>query len=268
MGKADLMPRDMLIPEQDVRKIVRLLGKVAATRGPAAEQRRTLMNGLAEMIDADAWSWIVSRAADHNDNPAIASFMHAGLTEQQVAAYVRIMQDRKNTPVEYKSLNRLRLTKKRFTRTWDQLVTRKEWYSPRNKQVLDALGFEHLLYSVKILDDDGLFSGICLKRRLGRPNFAPMQRRIAHIVTGEVDWLHEDDKLGEVTLQVRPLPPSHRVVLTLLIEGQSLRQIADKLGRGYYTIKDHTKAIYQHFNVKSRPELFRHFMAGDGQDVN
>ncbi len=261
------MSEETLIPDSEVRKIVRIVGQVADMEGSRSTKRRALMNGLAAMIDADAWAWIISRAADDHNNPAVAYFQHGGYTDEQVARYAQIMQDRDNTPVEYQALNQLRFTNKRFTRRWDQLVTPEQWYGPRNRQILDALGFEHVMYCVKVLDDSGLFSGITLKRRTGRPNFTPLQQRIAHIVTGEIDWLHGDENLHTVTQQVHPLPPSQRTVLMLLMEGNNKPKIAKKLGCSYNTVKDHVKAIYAHFKVHSTAELFHHFRAGDRQDV-
>ncbi len=261
------MGREALVPEAEVRKIVRLVGKIADMGGTRSERRRALMTGLADLVDADAWAWIISRAADDHDNPAVASFQHGGYTDEQVARYAQIMQDRENTPVEYQALNQLRLAKKRFTRRWDQLVTPEDWYGPRNRQILDALGFEHVMYCVRVLDDSGLFSGITLKRRAGRLNFTPLEQRIAHIVTGEVEWLHADENLYQVTRQVHPLPPSQRTVLMLLMEGNNKPKIAEKLGCSYNTVKDHVKAIYAHFNVHSVAELFHHFRAGDGLDL-
>ncbi len=261
------MRKDTLIPESEVRRIVRLVGRVADMEGSRPAKRRALMTGLAKMIDADAWAWIISRAADEHDNPAVAYFQHGGYTDEQAARSAQIMQDRQNTPVEYQALNRLRLTSKRFTRRWDQLVTPEEWYGPRNRRILEALGFEHVLYCVKVLDDSGLFSGITLKRRTGRRNFTPLEQRIAHIVTGEIDWLHGEESLHSVARRVHPLPPSQRTVLMLLMEGHNKPRIAAKLGCSYNTVKDHVKAIYAHFKVHNVAELFRHFRAGDGQDV-
>lgn len=261
------MGKEILIPESEVRKIVRLVGRIADMQGSRPAKRRALMTGLSKMIDADAWAWIVSRAADEHDNPAVAYFQHGGYTDEQVARDAQIMQNRKSTPVEYRALNQLRLTHKRFTRRWDQLVTPEEWYGPRNRQILEALGFEHVMYCVKVLDDKGLFSGIALKRRTGRSNFTPVEQRIAHIVTGEIDWLHGDENLFSVAQQVHPLPPSQRTVLMLLMEGNNKPKIAATLGCSYNTVKDHVKAIYAHFKVHNIAELFRHFRVSDGQDV-
>lgn len=254
------------VPEADVRQMIRLLGEVARGRGSIEGKKRLLMDGLCRLIDADAWSWIVSRAAEDNDNPAIAAFLYGGLTNVEVGRYAQLMQDRNNTPIEYSALNALRQTHDRFTRSWDQLVTPEEWYGPKNRPIIDQLGFEHVLYAVKILDGDGLFSGISMKRRIGRPNFTDRERRIAHIVTGEVDWLHYDKNLDVVTREVRPLSPRLRTVLTLLVDGKSVKEVASQLNLSSHYISDCTKRLYRHFGVNSRPELLRHFMSGDGGD--
>lgn len=261
------MKTDTLIPETEVRKIVRLLANVADIPAGRPAKRRALMMGLADMVDADAWGWIISRAASDNDNPAVAQFLHGGMSDEQIGKYVRFMQDRRNTPVEYAALNRLRASEQRFTRRWDQLVSAEEWYGPRNRHMLEEFGFEHVMYSVRVLDDDGFFSGITLKRKAGRTNFTALEQRIVHVVTSEIDWLHYEETLEVVSERVRPLPPSQRTVLMLLLEGHRKPQIADELGCSYNTVKDHVKAIYSHFKVHSTAQLFRRFMAGDGRDV-
>lgn len=265
--ESELVVAEPVLPESEVRNIVRLLGRVAGLKGTMQLKRRELMTGLAVLVEADAWSWITARAEKWNDNPAVASFLHGGTDERQLSASMQALQDRRNTPVEYKALNELRLTHKSFTRTWDQLVTAEQWNSPQNREFLDRAGYDHILYCVKVLDEDGLFSGIALKRGKGRPNFTPLQRRVAHVVSSEVDWLHQPESLDAVTLKVRPLSPRRRVVLGHLIEGHSLPDIAERLECSYHTVKDHVKAIYGHFGVHSKEELFRNFMRGDGADL-
>ena len=46
------------LPVDDVRKIVRLLGKVAALETDIPDKRRVLLTGLAKLIHADVWVWV------------------------------------------------------------------------------------------------------------------------------------------------------------------------------------------------------------------
>ncbi len=256
-----------MLTETDVRAMVRLLGQVAAVPGGHIMKKRCLMAGLAELIQADRWSWIVARADDRHHNPAVVEFLHDGFAENQLVHYVAWMQDREHVPVEYPALNALRRVARRFTRSWDQLVSRQQWDEPANRHRLAAVGIDHIMYSVHILDEDGLFSGRAWMRNKGRENFTPRQRRIAHIITSEVPWLHQDASLTAKSHEVRPLTPRLRTVLMLLIEGMTVKQIAEALGLSPYTVADYTKLIHKRFGVSSRAELLHHFMCGDGADL-
>ena len=51
------------------------------------------------------------------------------------------------------------------------------------------------------------------------------------------------------------LPPRSRQVLWCLLEGDSDKQVATRLGISRLTVNAHTKAIYRHFGVRGRAEL-------------
>ena len=52
-----------VVSEKDARAMVRLVGETAAVAATGSYQdcRKFLLNGLCEMIDADAWAWTLSR---------------------------------------------------------------------------------------------------------------------------------------------------------------------------------------------------------------
>lgn len=51
------------------------------------------------------------------------------------------------------------------------------------------------------------------------------------------------------------LPPRPRQVLRCLLEGDSNKQVARRLGISQYTVKEYVKRILRHFGVQSRQEL-------------
>jgi DNA-binding CsgD family transcriptional regulator len=258
---------DPVISEADARSLVRLVADIAGLKGSLETKKRHLMANLAKLVDADAWAWILSRAERTHNNPTVVEFLHEGMNEREVGVYVATMQA-PQPPVEYAALNRLRLTERRFTRTWDQLVTEAEWYGAENRSLLERLGFEHVMYSVSILDGDGLFSGISLKRRIGRPRFTPRERRMVHIICGEVDWLHScNETLASATYRVRALTRRQQAVLTLMLEGHAVKHIAFVLKISPNTVIGYTKEIHRHFDVTSRAELIHRFRSGDGGDL-
>jgi hypothetical protein len=226
------------------------------------------MDGLSKLVAADAWGWIISRAVDSSNTPAVGLFLCGGMNDPQMARYAQIMQDIDYTPVEYAALNKLRRTHNHFTKGWDELVTPEQWYGPANHCLIDSLGFEHVLYSVRVLDEDGYFSGISLKRKKGAPNFNLRERRITHLITGIVNWLHWDPKLATVTREVCPLPAHLRTMLIFLVDPRiALLGIACRLGIRESTAKEYAQNLYRHFNVKNRNELLGRFLI-DGHNGN
>lgn len=77
-----------------------------------------------------------------------------------------------------------------------------------------------------------------------RPPFTVRQRRIAHIVLSEVDWLHYAELPPDRGRGVPDLSPRQRMVLVLLLEGRSKVEISELLHISPHTTHDHTKAIY------------------------
>lgn len=51
------------------------------------------------------------------------------------------------------------------------------------------------------------------------------------------------------------LPPRVRQVLRCLLEGDSDKQAAARLGISRFTVNEYTKEVYRHFRVQGRPEL-------------
>jgi DNA-binding NarL/FixJ family response regulator len=56
------------------------------------------------------------------------------------------------------------------------------------------------------------------------------------------------------------LPPRHVQTLQRLLEGDSEKQIARRLGVSPHTVHVYVKALYRHFDVSSRGELLARFI--------
>ncbi len=69
---------------------------------------------------------------------------------------------------------------------------------------------------------------------------------------------------GTAKFQSRPLTPPVARVFELLVQGLLEREIAEKLFRSVHTIHNHTRAIYQAYEVNSRVELLLKVMPRPG----
>jgi DNA-binding CsgD family transcriptional regulator len=194
--------------------------------------------------------------------------MHGGLTDEQVAGWIEMNHDLAHPPPEHVPLGRKVRRGYHFTSNRDQLVKDSAWYDhPTVKRHRLRHGIDHSMHSIYPLDEPGVISGVGFYRRVGRPPFTALQRRIVHIVVGEVDWLHYADFPQDRGQEVPALSPRQRVVLVMLLEGRSRSEIARLLHISPHTSHDHTKAVYRHFHVTSQVALIRRFKVGDGRDT-
>lgn len=147
-----------------------------------------------------------------------------------------------------------------FTRTRQQVVPDDVWYKSSNveKNRLRR-GIDHFLYSIYPLDEPGVISAIGMFRHVKRKPFNVRESRIAHILLSEVDWLHRIEMPENKGDGVPQLTPRQRTVLIMLLEGRTAKEIAKLLHISEHTVKDHTKAIYKHFQVGSQVELIGRF---------
>ena len=98
---------------------------------------------------------------------------------------------------------------------------------------------------------------------MGRPLFSEVERKICHIVVGNVAWMHLATFPEHQGEGVPDLTPRQRTVLIQLLDGKQRAEIARALRIKQPTVSEHINRIYRHFNVSSQVELMRYFQAGD-----
>jgi DNA-binding NarL/FixJ family response regulator len=81
-----------------------------------------------------------------------------------------------------------------------------------------------------------------------RSGGAPMTRKIARKV---VQYFHE---LGMISPEMGSLSKREQETLALLAEGFRYKEIADKLGISFNTVREYVHSIYQKLHVTSRAE--------------
>lgn len=99
------------------------------------------------------------------------------------------------------------------------------------------------------------YSEVFLIRAPGEPDFSGRDRAIVREVHAAIAPL-----VGNALARFNEpcpsdLPPRTRQVLACLLEGDSDKQIAARLGMSGYTVNGHTKVLFRHFGVQTRMEL-------------
>jgi DNA-binding CsgD family transcriptional regulator len=251
---------------EDVRAVVRLIGSVADHGGTPIEKKLALMDGLCEMLEADAWLWVVSRF-DPGSPPMAMHLHHGGLTERQLGLVFEASQDLEHPPPEDEAIARDLRMGTPFTRRREDWVPDHLWTGEHHRRYRSKIGIDEFLYGMFPIAGN-LFSGIGLHRVTGRPGFTVRERQILHIVVTEIPWLHraglpasELDELEDYGRGVMDLSPRLRTVFGLLIQGWKRARIAEQLGISENTAKSHIRDVYRHFGVSDHVDLLRRFMA-------
>jgi DNA-binding CsgD family transcriptional regulator len=149
---------------------------------------------------------------------------------------------------------------KSLTRSRRQLADDRAWYaSAAFCDYLRPSGVDDGLMSL-VLMADGQAHGIALFRPPGERRFAARDRRLLHLFHTELAPHLLFDLAPPGCDPVSRLPPRLREVLACLVEGDSERQAAVRLGLSPSTAHQYVKAIYRGLGVNTRGELMARFV--------
>jgi DNA-binding CsgD family transcriptional regulator len=261
------MPDDAvpLLGEDDVREIVRLLGDVIVSRQDFSSVKRQLVEGLCRLIDADAWTWSLGCFAEPGAQPVYLGMAHGGFDE---ARYTRLLLAASHPDMAWTSerlLTEMRTKDTHVTRLRQQVVDEATFVASGVDGHLRAADIGPFIFSLRPIDDRAV-SIIALYRRQGASDFSERASRIAHILLTELPWLHEQGWPQDRGASVPRLSPRLRLVLNLLLDGRSRKEMAANLSLSEHTVAQYQKALYRHFGVTSHATLLRRFQMGDGGD--
>ena len=256
-------PEPVALTEDEVRAVVRLLAEALAPNDGRAAKCRRVMDGLCDMAGADGWVWVRSRIDDLRQ-PINLDFLYGGVVDaMRIGKLAERMLNVLGPGSEFPPLGDRIGLGQQFSATRRQLIDDTAWRDDKTMLAVRASGLDEVMYSWYPMPDSDrgvVWSGAWLYRAIGRPAFDPRACRVAHLVMRECGVLHADGlDLGEEN-NLKTLTHKQRLVLSQLIDGQSVSQTTENLGLSPHTVNDHIKAIYRHFDVQSRAELMRRFM--------
>ena len=220
----------------DIRRMLRILGEVQQMSGEALAGWRCLLRGLCQLVRADVG--MMARIAN-------------GILPQRSQA---------TAMVEYGSPTD-------EERDWilhhfqpdDCLEDMAETETPGRAWTAED-GSDHCLFSVCRGPNPDFLYGVALYRRSHRDPFEKRDEQLIDLFYTELSWLYQ----RILTLPCdtsTALSPRLYVTLQRLMAGDSEKQVAYHLGLSHHTIHGYVKAIYRHFGVSSRGELFAHCVA-------
>lgn len=248
---------------EDVEAIVRLLSKVGDPQAELslADRKRTLLEGVAELVGADVWIWSMTvKNPGLDGDMATQGLIDGGWrSEEERVGLFRILTEPETAiPIQASSAEITRRGK-HVTIAHTELIPPEVW--DRVSEPYHALDLRYCLFSFYPMNETQ-FSAIGLHRRSSRPPFSSRERGIVHVVFQQVDWLHRQGSDIPAGSSVLSLTGRERQVLMFLLGGDTRREIANKLQLSEHTVGDYMKNIYRQLNVRSRGELLSLFISG------
>ncbi len=263
-GKKNSPETPPCISESDARAMVRLVAEVAAFNAEHATAKHHLMEGLMKMIGADCWVWALAYLRI-NKPPAYVSISHGGFTEERFLKLLKASDHPDMELLMAPFVQELMTQKSQVTRLRQQIDPTGIFMSTAVYPLWLEADIAPLILSAQPLNDECV-SLVGFYRRANQPLFNERENRIAHIMLTEVSWLHSTGWPQDFGADVPTLSPSRRLVLNLLLEGNSRKMVADQLNLSIHTVGDYVKDIYRTFGVQSHAELMLRFTRGDLND--
>src|SRR5262249_19679503 len=106
--------------------------------------------------------------------------------------------------------------------------------------------------------DDGAISGIALNQAIGEGDVTPREQRLIQFFHAGIGRLIGGPLASTTGRGIEGLSPRLRQTLACLLEGDSEKQVAARLGLSTTTVHQYVTSLYRHFAVRSRPQLLAH----------
>lgn len=249
--------------EEDVRKMVRLLGETAALKGGHAAKKTFLLDSLCQLVNIDAWVWFLGCQIAPGEQQVYAGWLHRGFTDERYVKVLSAVEHPIMGSVVEPFFRELKETGRHITRTRNQLDPNKLAMQDGIRELWEAADIKSFILSYFPLSNNSM-SCVALYRNLDAAEFTERERErersITHIILDEVPWLHESGWPEDHGASVPRMYPRQRMAMNLLLEGKDRKTIASQMEISENTVSGYIKDVYRHFSVNSHVELMHKFL--------
>jgi DNA-binding CsgD family transcriptional regulator len=141
------------------------------------------------------------------------------------------------------------------TRARRELVADDAWYRSAAWEYRRPIGIDEQLTSVYQVSGDGAVSVIAVHREASKREFSARQQRLMSFFHAELGRLIGHALVSTVEPGSGKLSPRLRQTLACLLDGDSEKQLAARVGLSQATVHQYVTALYRHFGVSSRAQL-------------
>jgi len=147
------------------------------------------------------------------------------------------------------------------THSRSDLVPDRDWYrSASFNDYRRPIGCDHQLTSVCQVSPNGATALIAIHRAVGERDFSSRERRLAAFFHTELGRLIGRALVSGIEPGLGSMSPRLRETLECLLEGDSEKQVAARLGLSVSTVHQYVTTLYRRFGVRSRAELMAYVL--------
>jgi DNA-binding CsgD family transcriptional regulator len=252
MAKADLLR------VHEVRDAYRLIGECRDLGSDPELWQTRLLEGLCRLIGVPAVSggegtWVGAQRRTKVISNFTVGFDEGGL--RMLREWQREVGT-KGCPI-FRALDEL--PDLLVTRSRSQLVADRDWYRSPSFLRRTAASIDHVVTSLR-RTPKGTATGIALHQPAGARDFSARQVQLVHFLHDELGPLVGRALVSLTEASPAGLSPRLRQTLACLLEGDSEKQVAARLGLSQSTTHQYVTALYRHFGVRSRAQLLAHVL--------
>ena len=146
-------------------------------------------------------------------------------------------------------------------RSRGELVPNDKWYRCAFfNDYLRPSHLNHSAYSICDVSEEHAVSVVALYRGLRDSDFSDRERQLLRFFHGGLGRMVSSSLSSVFDPDPLQLPRREKETLACLLEGDSEKQVALRLGVSPLTVHQYVKSLYRRFRVRSRAELLAYFL--------
>ena len=249
------MSKSALLRVQDVRDAYRLIGECRDLGADSGLWQPRMFEGLAHLMGGVACGGEGSRTRAKQVQVATVFDTFESGDREHFLAWVRDVGP--NADPFHRAL--AAISGSFVTRTRRQLVSDAFWYrctafnEYRRKAHVD-----HQLASTRQRTPAGALTVLNIHRGLRERDFSDRERNLLHFFHDEIGRLIGRSLVSATEPTPDQLSRRLRQTLTCLLQGDSEKQVAARLGLSHATVHQYVTTLYRRFGVQSRAQLLAH----------
>jgi DNA-binding CsgD family transcriptional regulator len=251
------MPKADALRVQDVHGAYRLIGECRDLGSDPALWQLRMFEGLSQLL-GDVATGGEGRPTGAEGGVAPLTYFDSGFDATERRTYLAYM--REGGPAVDPFIRALPwLAGRPVTRTRRQMVADRVYFrSPVFERYFQPGNVGHRVASIFPTAGSGTISLIHLHRPRGDRDFSARERALIEFFHGEIGPLVGRALVSAAEPTPDGLSRRLRQTLACLVEGDSEKQVAARLGVSHATAHQYVTALYRRFGVNSRGQLLAH----------